>query len=308
MTHISFIYNTLAFFFIIIASTLSIVNYIFTEKNVNYINRLYLLFSFFLVIFPDMIVSYLMNSNIPVNNNIFFMQQLGTVFLISSLPLFVNSISALRYRKFVNVVLIITSVLAAVEQLSPFFINADDIFYFPVAQILLCCSILYVSLVLILVEKEGQSFTKKGRRFIGVLTLVLFPFLVVFDIFGITEAILGEHDITTFTPLFVPFFVIVLSIQFVKESVIHFFKAKKIFSSSTDLKIFHQLFQLSDREVEVLNHLIAGLSYESIANNMFLSKSTVKTYISRLYQKTEVNTKIQLINKINRTLLVQPQK
>ncbi|MDC7994366.1 response regulator [Altibacter sp. HG106] len=54
---------------------------------------------------------------------------------------------------------------------------------------------------------------------------------------------------------------------------------------------------LSKREVEVLEQLSKGLSYTIIAENLFLSPSTVRKHIENIYKKLQVHSKIEAVQK-----------
>ena len=54
---------------------------------------------------------------------------------------------------------------------------------------------------------------------------------------------------------------------------------------------------LSKREVEVLEQLSKGLSYTAIADNLFLSPSTVRKHIENSYKKLQVHSKIEAVQK-----------
>lgn len=53
--------------------------------------------------------------------------------------------------------------------------------------------------------------------------------------------------------------------------------------------------ELSNREVEVLEQLSTGLPYTAIAENLFISPSTVRRHIENIYQKLQVHSKIEAI-------------
>ncbi|MEZ4874135.1 MAG: response regulator transcription factor [Flavobacteriaceae bacterium] len=57
---------------------------------------------------------------------------------------------------------------------------------------------------------------------------------------------------------------------------------------------------LSKREIEVLEQLSTGLSYTVIAENLFLSPSTVRKHIENIYQKLQVHSKIEAVQKAKR--------
>lgn len=52
---------------------------------------------------------------------------------------------------------------------------------------------------------------------------------------------------------------------------------------------------LSDREQEILKLLVEGQDYKKIASSLFISPQTVRTHISRIYEKLHINSKAQAI-------------
>lgn len=52
---------------------------------------------------------------------------------------------------------------------------------------------------------------------------------------------------------------------------------------------------LSDREQELLKLLVKGFDYKKIASLLFISPQTVRTHISRIYEKLHINSKAQAI-------------
>jgi DNA-binding NarL/FixJ family response regulator len=54
-------------------------------------------------------------------------------------------------------------------------------------------------------------------------------------------------------------------------------------------------FELSRREVEVLEQLSKGLKYEAIAENLFLSAGTVRKHVQNIYTKLQVHNKLEAI-------------
>lgn len=56
-------------------------------------------------------------------------------------------------------------------------------------------------------------------------------------------------------------------------------------------------YELSDREVEVLEQLSKGLNYHLIAKNLVISPSTVRKHIENIYKKLQVHSKIEAVEK-----------
>jgi DNA-binding NarL/FixJ family response regulator len=56
--------------------------------------------------------------------------------------------------------------------------------------------------------------------------------------------------------------------------------------------------KLSTREKEILDFLSKGLRYKEIADNLFLSTETVRTHIRNIYEKLQVNSRTEALNKV----------
>ena len=56
-----------------------------------------------------------------------------------------------------------------------------------------------------------------------------------------------------------------------------------------------QIFQLSERELEILQHLCDGLEYKEIGAKLFISANTVKKHCISIYQKLHVKSRAQAL-------------
>ena len=54
---------------------------------------------------------------------------------------------------------------------------------------------------------------------------------------------------------------------------------------------------LTEREKEILDHLSKGFLYKEIAAELFISKETVKRHIHNIYEKLQVQTRTEALNK-----------
>jgi DNA-binding NarL/FixJ family response regulator len=66
-------------------------------------------------------------------------------------------------------------------------------------------------------------------------------------------------------------------------------------ASSKTEKDSANVFQLSEREKEILKLLSEGLEYKEIAERIFISPNTVKKHTIHIYQKLHVNSKAQAL-------------
>ena len=62
--------------------------------------------------------------------------------------------------------------------------------------------------------------------------------------------------------------------------------------------------KLTKREVEVLEQLSKGLSYNLIAKNLILSKGTVRKHIENIYRKLQVHNKLEAVHKAKLNKLI----
>lgn len=83
-------------------------------------------------------------------------------------------------------------------------------------------------------------------------------------------------------------------------------KALKLLRTSQieDLEVPAEDYRLSKRETEVLEQLASGLSYTKIADNLFLSPSTVRKHIENIYKKLRVHSKLEAVEKARRERLI----
>jgi len=63
-------------------------------------------------------------------------------------------------------------------------------------------------------------------------------------------------------------------------------------------------YNLSDREKEVLQHLVNGYSYKMIASDMFIAIDTVRSHIKKIYEKLHVNSKSEAVAKAFKDKLI----
>jgi len=70
-------------------------------------------------------------------------------------------------------------------------------------------------------------------------------------------------------------------------------------ASTMDLALGDQLtsYGLSKRETEILGQINLGKSNQEIADELFISLSTVKSHVSNLYSKLDVKNRVQAIQK-----------
>lgn len=63
-------------------------------------------------------------------------------------------------------------------------------------------------------------------------------------------------------------------------------------------------YNLTTREIEVLEQLSKGLKYNAIAENLFLSAGTIRKHVENIYFKLQVHNKLEAIHKARNNKLI----
>lgn len=138
---------------------------------------------------------------------------------------------------------------------------------------------------------KGRTIGEKSlrRMHFGTFGSALFflPFLVIFSSLGKQQAA-----------------VISLTLMFSAISIINnyfsvLYSSQPVYLKKNELTVsFSERFQISKREKDVLALLLDGLANKEIADKLAISVRTVENHLSSIYQKTETNSRIQVINLI----------
>jgi len=78
------------------------------------------------------------------------------------------------------------------------------------------------------------------------------------------------------------------------------FRNPIVFESISD----QEQYNLTPREIEVLEQLSKGLKYNAIAENLFLSAGTIRKHVENIYTKLQVHNKLEAIQKARNNKLI----
>lgn len=94
-------------------------------------------------------------------------------------------------------------------------------------------------------------------------------------------------------------------LQKIREAVITVFRGGSYMSPSIARKIAERFMpkpkkkeELSERQRQIIQALVDGLSYKMIGDKLNISLDTVRDHIKRIYRTLEVNSKIEVIKKV----------
>jgi RNA polymerase sigma factor (sigma-70 family) len=74
--------------------------------------------------------------------------------------------------------------------------------------------------------------------------------------------------------------------------------ARKVIASFQKENPVDAIPELTPREKEILKALSKGLRYKEIANEMHISMDTVRTHVRHIYEKLQVQSRIEAVNKV----------
>lgn len=80
--------------------------------------------------------------------------------------------------------------------------------------------------------------------------------------------------------------------------------AAKVMNNFQERQADPEFIMLTEREKEVLTHLVNGLQYKEIAEKIFLSYEAVHSHVKKIYEKLHVNSKSEAVVKAIRNKLV----
>jgi two-component system, NarL family, response regulator LiaR len=121
---------------------------------------------------------------------------------------------------------------------------------------------------------------KKKIIIYGLIMAVLIYFLKIIEYKFFVRDLSVEFYITLISLLFT-FVGIFLGLQIVNK--------RKRIDKDFSLRKSPEEFGISKREFDVLNLMIKGLSNQEIADQLFVSLSTIKSHISSIFQKLNVS-------------------
>lgn len=126
---------------------------------------------------------------------------------------------------------------------------------------------------------------------ISTAILIIIPITVFIEVFADKIEWLSFMD--TKSMLTVPILFIILCISKLLDDL----NRLSLFKSENEIVDQNvKNYNLTPRELEIAGLLIKGFTYAKISETLFISMPTVKTHVSNIYKKVQVNNKMELLN------------
>lgn len=242
--------------------------------------------------------------NAEMRGDVFFallpcIETAGGSLIIAFLPRFIHSFSAVPVKRILDLAFLLIAAFSLALGISWTF-GARAVFprgtFRYEDSIIILAVILYCVLAGRIYGKRWplsgvtQEESARWNRIMGlvtVLTVSFIPFFIFVDFFPeILPALSGllPGDFRTY-----PFFFLLWNLIYVIHTAPTYGR-----SDAKRGRWRFERFDLSPREREVASLLLEGMSYRGIAEKLFLSFATVKTYVNRIYEKTGAGNKMEL--------------
>jgi len=258
-----------------------------------------------LILVPFFVLSYLgsRGEGSPLSLALWSVSIAGESFLIACLPRFIHSLFPRSRERAIERAWILGALAAfASFPLIILFPRAFALYLVP--MVLMPAAILYVVIVSLAGVLRGQPWAAvidEGERArwlsliksITALSAVFLPLMAAFDFFPVLSESLGRILGIGFPPFLkaFPLFFAILSGVYIAKTLPIVLLPRTASSDAGGPEI---LSLLSAREAEVARLLVSGLRYRDIGDRLFISLSTVKTHVERIYRKTGARNKMEL--------------
>ncbi len=217
--------------------------------------------------------------------------------LIFVLPLYVHELRDVPFKTIMNTILGCIASALIVFRLVPL-PNFIDSFIINIGGMLFYSIIIYSCLVILMYRDKRTSRSSSSPQEIAAGCTIIFIFLMFF--FTLTvDVSLSVGTFLSVNSLFFSSYYIVYSIVTLFHGFDSLRTAKKPEKTDTPLVDLHSLYGVTEREIEIIRHLVSGKSYREIGELLFISVDTVKTHTQNIYKKLHVNNKIGLVKRLN---------
>lgn len=216
---------------------------------------------------------------------------ISVTLLLYSMPLFFGKIMGVEYNKYLKKFFIgyIPTILLLI---TAYKISNNEVLR-DIGQIVMFGEILFTGIVVMInVKKIGDENIKMAMRVMGVIFLLFFPVLIFESVRDKIEFFKNMNFLEIFSLPLMFLIINSLSILFAVKQFNRPFYVEN--NKLTDY--FCNKFQITEREREIIELVVKGHTYKMIAEELCIAYKTVDNHVQNIYQKTKINSKIQLIN------------
>ena len=296
MAHLVFVVGLFAFFISLFSLPISLVSFAALKDERARTGRTLLLAGFLVATLSQAVELYLEKVLIIHHPWIYEIRELALVFMIPTFAGYANAGFSKRVKTRLNLGFWMFTGAALGAYIYGNYVNPNRwaIFY-PVYGGGFAASFIYSSMVHAIRPRSTGSTRRNLLRIPGIVSLsfaLAFAVLEILPRFSLRVSRVLPLDL-----LVIPLVVIMWCIVFLVEDIRSLVRRTPK-TGVFDMENVGEKYGLSQREREVVTLLVKGSRYHEIAEELFISKATVKTHINRVYGKLGVNSKMELVHKL----------
>ncbi len=186
------------------------------------------------------------------------------------------------------------SILQFASSFQNYFSDGSPAFSYFVKCLMIATIVYLISSVLL---NYKYIASKELRRAIGIYSTITLAFLPFIFIEAIRKDVNWLSDLEVLKLLALPSFFLAINIFSIIFAVTYF-NSPAFIENNKLTDYFKKKFNITEKESEVIELLVEGLTYKQIADKLFIANKTVDNHIQNIYKKLEVTSKIQLSNLI----------
>lgn len=158
------------------------------------------------------------------------------------------------------------------------------------AFLMLGLSIAYIVYHAVFTKKKKVLFSREMALTINIASLICFPGFILVDVFYEWIPFIRNNIPRGFYSM--PLFYLIWSVMNLRDQFLYHNRPPSVDTIPPE-------WELSPRERDVLALLLKGRTYGEIGEALYISLSTVKTHVERVYRKSGTTSKMELLMKFN---------
>ncbi len=217
---------------------------------------------------------------------------LGDLLCIASMPYFFHSLVGIDFNKVPKHLYFLTLAVAAVGG-ATFLVTGNLLVCTLLVHPILFSSIGYCFYVVVKnISVIGDPIIAKSVKIFIYISVPFLP-LILLDASSTILPLFPQGGIYSTLTLPIYFFVInVMGIFF----SLKFFDRPAYYENDSLTEYFAEVHSITSREKDIISHLLNGESNKAIGEALFISHKTVENHLSRIYQKTGVKNRLELVS------------
>lgn len=222
------------------------------------------------------------------------MDVLGTSFSSLFGLLFIHALLGKRISK-IKKILIVTVTSLQMVAITVCYANSKLVTLKHLGQASLIVIVAYeIFMVLANYSEIPNKELKRASRIFAIITLSFLPFLAIEYIRPEINAL---KDLQVLKMFALPFYFFVINISILHWSYVYF-NTPAYIAENKLTAYFVEKYGVTEKETEVIELVLGGLTYKQIAERLFISPKTVDNHVQNIYRKLQVTSKMQLFNLI----------